>query len=44
MWLAKCQLENMFNDLHRATQRQHSAVAQQLMILAITLTSIFFIG
>lgn len=44
-WLAKSQLENMFNDLHRAIQKSsHSALAQNLMILAVTLACIIFTG
>jgi potassium channel subfamily T protein 1 len=34
-WLAKRQLENSFNDLHRAMQKSHSALAQRLMVIII---------
>ena len=43
-WLAKRQLENMFNDLHRAMQRSRSALAQRTMILTVTLCCLVFTG
>uniref|UniRef100_A0A6I8S536 Potassium channel, sodium-activated subfamily T, member 2-like n=1 Tax=Xenopus tropicalis TaxID=8364 RepID=A0A6I8S536_XENTR len=36
-WLAKCVLENMINDLHRAIQRIQSAMFNQVIILICTL-------
>uniref|UniRef100_A0AAY5EN67 RCK N-terminal domain-containing protein n=1 Tax=Electrophorus electricus TaxID=8005 RepID=A0AAY5EN67_ELEEL len=36
-WLAKHALENMINDLHRAIQRTHSAMFNQVLILISTL-------
>ncbi|CAL8082842.1 unnamed protein product [Orchesella dallaii] len=41
-WLAKYALENMFNDLHRAMQRNQSALSQQLTILTATLVCLVF--
>uniref|UniRef100_A0A3Q1BLH4 RCK N-terminal domain-containing protein n=1 Tax=Amphiprion ocellaris TaxID=80972 RepID=A0A3Q1BLH4_AMPOC len=32
-WLAKCALENMINDVHRAIQRTNSAMFNQVLIL-----------
>jgi potassium channel subfamily T protein 1 len=44
-WLAKKQLENMFNDLHRAmNQKSHSALAQRLMLLSVTMCCLVFTG
>uniref|UniRef100_A0A8C8VME4 RCK N-terminal domain-containing protein n=1 Tax=Pelusios castaneus TaxID=367368 RepID=A0A8C8VME4_9SAUR len=41
-WLAKCALENMINDLHRAIQRTHSAMFNQVLILVCTLVCLMF--
>jgi potassium channel subfamily T protein 1 len=41
-WLAKYALENMFNDLHRAMQKNQSALSQQLTILTATLVCLVF--
>ena len=43
-WLAKRQLENMLNDLHRAMQKSHSALAHKLMILFATMVCFVFTG
>uniref|UniRef100_A0A8C7UKH6 Potassium sodium-activated channel subfamily T member 1b n=1 Tax=Oncorhynchus mykiss TaxID=8022 RepID=A0A8C7UKH6_ONCMY len=43
-WLAKCALENMINDLHRAIQRTHSAMFNQVLILICTLLCLVFTG
>ncbi len=43
-WLAKGQLENSFNDLHRAMQKSHSALAQRLMVLTVTMLCLVFTG
>uniref|UniRef100_A0A672T318 Potassium sodium-activated channel subfamily T member 1 n=1 Tax=Sinocyclocheilus grahami TaxID=75366 RepID=A0A672T318_SINGR len=43
-WLAKSALENMINDLHRAIQRTHSAMFNQVLILICTLLSLVFTG
>ncbi|XP_041727487.2 potassium channel subfamily T member 1-like isoform X2 [Coregonus clupeaformis] len=43
-WLAKCALENMINDLHRAIQRNHSAMFNQVLILICTLLCLVFTG
>uniref|UniRef100_A0A673J079 Potassium channel subfamily T member 2-like n=1 Tax=Sinocyclocheilus rhinocerous TaxID=307959 RepID=A0A673J079_9TELE len=39
-WLAKHALENMINDLHRAIQRTHSAMFNQVLILISTLCNL----
>uniref|UniRef100_A0A8C1QX52 RCK N-terminal domain-containing protein n=1 Tax=Cyprinus carpio TaxID=7962 RepID=A0A8C1QX52_CYPCA len=41
-WLAKHALENMINDLHRAIQRTHSAMFNQVLILISTLLCLIF--
>ncbi|XP_053573873.1 potassium channel subfamily T member 2-like [Bombina bombina] len=41
-WLAKHALENMINDLHRAIQRTHSAMFNQVFILIGTLVCLMF--
>ncbi|XP_029441286.1 potassium channel subfamily T member 2-like [Rhinatrema bivittatum] len=41
-WLAKHALENMINDLHRAIQRTHSAMFNQVLILICTLLCLMF--
>ncbi|XP_034449187.1 potassium channel subfamily T member 2 isoform X2 [Hippoglossus hippoglossus] len=41
-WLAKHALENMINDLHRAIQRTHSAMFNQVVILISTLVCLMF--
>ncbi|XP_048846562.1 potassium channel subfamily T member 2 [Brienomyrus brachyistius] len=41
-WLAKHALENMINDLHRAIQRTHSAMFNQVLILVSTLVCLMF--
>ncbi|TNM96825.1 hypothetical protein fugu_014981 [Takifugu bimaculatus] len=41
-WLAKHSLENMINDLHRAIQRTHSAMFNQVVILVSTLVCLMF--
>ncbi|XP_073510304.1 potassium channel subfamily T member 2-like isoform X2 [Phyllobates terribilis] len=41
-WLAKHALENMINDLHRAIQRTHSAMFNQVFILICTLVCLMF--
>uniref|UniRef100_H3BXI5 Potassium sodium-activated channel subfamily T member 2b n=1 Tax=Tetraodon nigroviridis TaxID=99883 RepID=H3BXI5_TETNG len=41
-WLAKHSLENMINDLHRAIQRTHSAMFNQVVILISTLVCLMF--
>uniref|UniRef100_A0AAY4C2Y5 RCK N-terminal domain-containing protein n=1 Tax=Denticeps clupeoides TaxID=299321 RepID=A0AAY4C2Y5_9TELE len=41
-WLAKHALENMINDLHRAIQRTHSAMFNQVLILISTLVCLMF--
>ncbi|CAH1778585.1 unnamed protein product, partial [Owenia fusiformis] len=41
-WLAKSALENMLNDLHRVMQKNQSALAQQLVILAVTIACLIF--
>ncbi|XP_035706389.1 potassium channel subfamily T member 2-like isoform X3 [Folsomia candida] len=41
-WLAKYALENTFNDLHRAMQRNQSALSQQLTVLTATLICLVF--
>ncbi|XP_073174609.1 potassium channel subfamily T member 2-like isoform X7 [Lepidochelys kempii] len=41
-WLAKHALENMINDLHRAIQRTHSAMFNQVLILVCTLVCLMF--
>uniref|UniRef100_A0A8C2E451 RCK N-terminal domain-containing protein n=1 Tax=Cyprinus carpio TaxID=7962 RepID=A0A8C2E451_CYPCA len=41
-WLAKHALENMINDLHRAIQRTHSAMFNQVLILISTLVCLIF--
>ncbi|XP_056146738.1 potassium channel subfamily T member 1-like isoform X2 [Lampris incognitus] len=43
-WLAKCALENMINDFHRAIQRTHSAMFNQVLILICTLLCLVFTG
>ncbi|KAM4020854.1 LOW QUALITY PROTEIN: potassium channel subfamily T member 1 [Anomaloglossus baeobatrachus] len=43
-WLAKCVLENMINDLHRAIQRTQSAMFNQVIILICTLLCLVFTG
>ncbi|XP_069379484.1 potassium channel subfamily T member 1-like isoform X6 [Paralichthys olivaceus] len=43
-WLAKGALENMINDFHRAIQRTHSAVFNQVIILVCTLMCLVFTG
>ncbi|KAK0151024.1 Potassium channel subfamily T member 1 [Merluccius polli] len=43
-WLAKCALENMINDLHRAIQRTNSAMFNQVLILICTLLCLVFTG
>ncbi|XP_066569146.1 potassium channel subfamily T member 1 [Amia ocellicauda] len=43
-WLAKCALENMINDLHRAIQRTQSAMFNQVLILICTLLCLVFTG
>uniref|UniRef100_A0A671M3W9 Potassium channel subfamily T member 1-like n=1 Tax=Sinocyclocheilus anshuiensis TaxID=1608454 RepID=A0A671M3W9_9TELE len=43
-WLAKSALENMINDLHRAIQRTHSAMFNQVLILICTLLCLVFTG
>ncbi|XP_016121468.1 potassium channel subfamily T member 1-like, partial [Sinocyclocheilus grahami] len=43
-WLAKCALESMMNDLHRAIQRTHSAMFNQVLILICTLLCLVFTG
>ncbi|XP_046724535.1 potassium channel subfamily T member 1 isoform X4 [Silurus meridionalis] len=43
-WLAKHALENMINDLHRAIQRTHSAMFNQVLILICTLLCLVFTG
>uniref|UniRef100_A0A667YT85 Potassium sodium-activated channel subfamily T member 1 n=1 Tax=Myripristis murdjan TaxID=586833 RepID=A0A667YT85_9TELE len=43
-WLAKCALENMINDFHRAIQRTHSAMFNQVFILICTLLCLVFTG
>ncbi|KAM4678127.1 potassium channel subfamily T member 2-like [Discoglossus pictus] len=41
-WLAKHALENTINDLHRAIQRTHSAMFNQVFILIGTLVCLMF--
>ncbi|XP_058492428.1 potassium channel subfamily T member 1 isoform X4 [Solea solea] len=43
-WLAKGALENMINDFHRAIQRTHSAMFNQVFILICTLMCLVFTG
>ncbi|XP_053543946.1 potassium channel subfamily T member 1 [Ictalurus punctatus] len=43
-WLAKHALESMINDLHRAIQRTHSAMFNQVLILICTLLCLVFTG
>uniref|UniRef100_A0A8C6PME5 Potassium sodium-activated channel subfamily T member 1 n=1 Tax=Nothobranchius furzeri TaxID=105023 RepID=A0A8C6PME5_NOTFU len=43
-WLAKAALENMLNDFHRAIQRTHSAMFNQVFILICTLLCLVFTG
>jgi potassium channel subfamily T member 1 len=43
-WLAKNQLENMFNDLHRGLLKSKTVMAQRLMILASTFVCLVFTG
>uniref|UniRef100_A0A4W4HFQ7 RCK N-terminal domain-containing protein n=1 Tax=Electrophorus electricus TaxID=8005 RepID=A0A4W4HFQ7_ELEEL len=43
-WLAKHALESMINDLHRAIQRTHSAMFNQVLILICTLFCLVFTG
>ncbi|XP_047197179.1 potassium channel subfamily T member 1 isoform X2 [Hippoglossus stenolepis] len=43
-WLAKGALENMINDFHRAIQRTHSAMFNQVVILICTLLCLVFTG
>uniref|UniRef100_A0A3Q2T0N6 Potassium sodium-activated channel subfamily T member 1 n=1 Tax=Fundulus heteroclitus TaxID=8078 RepID=A0A3Q2T0N6_FUNHE len=43
-WLAKCALENMINDVHRAIQRTNSAMFNQVIILVCTLLCLVFTG
>ncbi|XP_030647164.1 potassium channel subfamily T member 1 isoform X5 [Chanos chanos] len=43
-WLAKSALENMINDFHRAIQRTHSAMFNQVLILICTLLCLVFTG
>ncbi|XP_015251037.1 PREDICTED: potassium channel subfamily T member 1-like isoform X1 [Cyprinodon variegatus] len=43
-WLAKAALENMINDFHRAIQRTHSAMFNQVVILICTLLCLVFTG
>uniref|UniRef100_A0A673CV04 Si:dkey-21e5.1 n=1 Tax=Sphaeramia orbicularis TaxID=375764 RepID=A0A673CV04_9TELE len=43
-WLAKGALENMINDFHRAIQRTHSAMFNQVVILICTLFCLVFTG
>ncbi|XP_041643651.1 potassium channel subfamily T member 1 isoform X7 [Cheilinus undulatus] len=43
-WLAKGALENMINDFHRAIQRTHSAMYNQVFILICTLLCLVFTG
>uniref|UniRef100_A0A3Q2Z579 Potassium sodium-activated channel subfamily T member 1 n=1 Tax=Hippocampus comes TaxID=109280 RepID=A0A3Q2Z579_HIPCM len=43
-WLAKGALENMINDFHRAIQRTHSAMFNQVFILFCTLLCLVFTG
>ncbi|XP_058861402.1 potassium channel subfamily T member 1-like isoform X2 [Acipenser ruthenus] len=43
-WLAKCALESMINDLHRAIQRTQSAMFNQVLILICTLLCLVFTG
>ncbi|XP_015238187.1 PREDICTED: potassium channel subfamily T member 2-like [Cyprinodon variegatus] len=43
-WLAKCALENMINDVHRAIQRTNSAMFNQVIILICTLLCLVFTG
>uniref|UniRef100_A0A4W6EDY1 Potassium sodium-activated channel subfamily T member 1 n=1 Tax=Lates calcarifer TaxID=8187 RepID=A0A4W6EDY1_LATCA len=43
-WLAKGALENMINDFHRAIQRTHSAMFNQVFILICTLLCLVFTG
>uniref|UniRef100_A0A3Q3MG58 Potassium channel subfamily T member 1-like n=1 Tax=Mastacembelus armatus TaxID=205130 RepID=A0A3Q3MG58_9TELE len=43
-WLAKCALENMINDVHRAIQRTNSAMFNQVLILICTLLCLVFTG
>uniref|UniRef100_A0A8C6UJJ5 Si:dkey-21e5.1 n=1 Tax=Neogobius melanostomus TaxID=47308 RepID=A0A8C6UJJ5_9GOBI len=43
-WLAKGSLENMINDFHRAIQRTHSAMFNQVFILICTLLCLVFTG
>uniref|UniRef100_A0A1A8GKB2 RCK N-terminal domain-containing protein n=1 Tax=Nothobranchius korthausae TaxID=1143690 RepID=A0A1A8GKB2_9TELE len=43
-WLAKGALENMLNDFHRAIQRTHSAMFNQVFILICTLLCLVFTG
>ncbi|XP_077379178.1 potassium channel subfamily T member 1 isoform X3 [Festucalex cinctus] len=43
-WLAKGALENMINDFHRAIQRTHSAMFNQVSILICTLLCLVFTG
>ncbi|XP_056601387.1 potassium channel subfamily T member 1 isoform X5 [Triplophysa dalaica] len=43
-WLAKSALENMINDLHRAIQRTHSAMFNQVLVLICTLLCLVFTG
>ncbi|XP_072243548.1 potassium channel subfamily T member 1 isoform X4 [Leuresthes tenuis] len=43
-WLAKGALENMINDFHRAIQRTHSAMFNQVFILICTLFCLVFTG
>ncbi|KAM9392906.1 potassium channel subfamily T member 1 [Pholidichthys leucotaenia] len=43
-WLAKGALENMVNDFHRAIQRTHSAMFNQVFILICTLLCLVFTG
>uniref|UniRef100_A0A8B9H1B9 Potassium channel, subfamily T, member 2 n=1 Tax=Astyanax mexicanus TaxID=7994 RepID=A0A8B9H1B9_ASTMX len=41
-WLAKHTLENMINDFHRAIQRTHSAMFNQVLIMISTLLCLIF--
>uniref|UniRef100_M3ZT35 Potassium sodium-activated channel subfamily T member 1 n=1 Tax=Xiphophorus maculatus TaxID=8083 RepID=M3ZT35_XIPMA len=43
-WLAKCALENMINDVHRAIQRTNSAMFNQVIVLICTLLCLVFTG
>ncbi|XP_071820136.1 potassium channel subfamily T member 2-like isoform X3 [Apostichopus japonicus] len=41
-WLAKNLLQNLFYDLHRVMQKQHSVVTQKVMILVSTILCLIF--